>query len=66
MKQYQHKDFKFEPKEDKERIIHLEETVSKLELQVQKLNQVVAFLERQDHRSRSSFEQIQHRINSRK
>ncbi len=66
MKQYQHQDFKFDPKTDKERVIQLEETLAILEKQVQILNQKIAFLERQDQRSRSSFETIQHRINARK
>jgi len=66
MKQYQHQDFKFDPKTDKEKVLQLEETVTNLEKQVQILNQKIAFLERQDQRSRSSFETIQHRINARK
>lgn len=66
MKQYQHRDFKFDPKTDKEKVLQLEETLTALEKQVQILNQKIAFLERQDQRSRSSFETIQHRINARK
>jgi chaperonin cofactor prefoldin len=66
MKQYQHQDFKFDPKTDKEKVLQLEETVTNLEKQVQILNQKIAFLERQDQRSRSSFETIQSRINARK
>jgi chaperonin cofactor prefoldin len=66
MKQYQHRDFKFDPKTDKEKVLQLEETITNLEKQVQILNQKIAFLERQDQRSRSSFETIQSRINARK
>jgi chaperonin cofactor prefoldin len=66
MKQYQHQDFKFDPKTDKEKVLQLEETITNLEKQVQILNQKIAFLERQDQRSRSSFETIQSRINARK
>jgi chaperonin cofactor prefoldin len=66
MKQYKHQDFKFDPKTDKERVLQLEETLTTLEKQVQILNQKIAFLERQDQRSRSSFETIQSRINARK
>lgn len=42
------------------------EKLSKLELQVAQLTKVVEFLERQDNRSRSSFEQISARIAARK
>ena len=66
MNQYKHQAFKFDPKTDKERVLQLEETLINLEKQVQILNQKIAFLERQDQRSRSSFETIQHRINARK
>jgi chaperonin cofactor prefoldin len=66
MNQYKHQEFKFDPKTDKERVLQLEETLTNLEKQVQILNQKIAFLERQDQRSRSSFETIQHRINARK
>jgi hypothetical protein len=40
--------------------------LGKLELQVAQLTKVVEFLERQDNRSRSSFEQISARIAARK
>jgi hypothetical protein len=42
------------------------EKLGKLELQVAHLTKVVEFLERQDNRSRSSFEQISARIAARK
>jgi len=42
------------------------EKLGKLELQVAQLTKVVEFLERQDQRSRSSFEQISARIAARK
>jgi chaperonin cofactor prefoldin len=66
MKQYKHQDFKFDSKTEKEKVLQLEDVVTNLEKQVQVLNQRIAFLERQDQRSRSSFETIQHRINARK
>lgn len=65
MKQYKHQDFEFNPNKPKEARA-LEEQVKHLESEVAKLTQRVEFLMRQDQRSRSSFEQIQSRINSRK
>jgi hypothetical protein len=42
------------------------EKLTRLELQVQQLTKTIEFLERQDNRNRSSFEQIQSRIAARK
>jgi predicted RNase H-like nuclease (RuvC/YqgF family) len=66
MEQYRHQDFEFRPKDDADRIVHLEETVARLSQQVQQLSQIIEFLQRQDQRSRSSFEQISARIAARK
>ncbi len=66
MKQYKHQEFEFTPKQEVDRIAVLEEQVKKLTQDIQQLKQLNAFLMRQDQRSRSSFEQIQSRINSRK
>lgn len=65
MKQYKHQDFQFRPTTSKDPKA-LEEQVKFLEEEVAKLSQRVEFLMRQDQRSRSSFEQIQSRINARK
>ncbi len=65
MKQYKHQEFEFKPNNSKDPKI-LEEQVKSLEDEVAKLTQRVDFLMRQDQRSRSSFEQIQSRINARK
>jgi chaperonin cofactor prefoldin len=65
MRQYKHQNIEFkEPESDK--VKTLETRVRELTDQVQQLQQRVEFLQRQDQRSRSSFEQIQARINSRK
>lgn len=66
MKQYKHQEFEFESKKDVDRIAVLEEQIQNLTKEVQQLKQMNAFLMRQDQRSRSSFEQIQSRINARK
>lgn len=65
MKQYKHQEFEFNPNKPKEAKA-LEEQIKNLENEVVKLTQRVEFLSRQDQRSRSSFEQIQSRINARK
>ena len=67
MEQYKHSNLKITPLDaDKDKVKHLEEQVSRLEYAVQQLSQRVEFLQRQDQRSRSSFETIQARINARK
>jgi len=66
MDQYKHQEYDIKPLKEKVTPEELFEKLSKLESQVAQLTKVVEFLERQDHRSRSSFEQIQSRIAARK
>jgi len=69
MNQYKHNDQDYEslkPATSGATPEELFEKLSKLELQVAQLTKVVEFLERQDNRSRSSFEQISARIAARK
>ena len=69
MNQYKHSDQDYEnlkPAMSGATPEELFEKLSKLELQVAQLTKVVEFLERQDNRSRSSFEQISARIAARK
>jgi len=64
MKQYQHQEFKFESKNEVDRIAVLEEQVQKLTNEVRQLKQMNDFLLRQDQRNRSSFDQISRRTTS--
>lgn len=69
MNQYKHSDQDYEnlkPATSGATPEELLEKLSKLESQVAQLTKVVEFLERQDNRSRSSFEQISARIAARK
>lgn len=61
MNQYKHQEFKFEPKNEVDRIAVLEEQIKNLTAEVQQLKQMNAFLLRQDQRNRSSFDQISRR-----
>lgn len=61
MEQYKHQEFKFEPKNEIDRITVLEEQIKNLTAEVQQLKQLNAFLLRQDQRNRSSFDQLSRR-----
>jgi chaperonin cofactor prefoldin len=68
MDQYKHQDEDYKVEQVKDTITpaQLEEQLNKLTAMVAHLTKKVEFLERQDQRSRSSFEQIQSRIAARK
>jgi chaperonin cofactor prefoldin len=66
MDQYKHQDYDIPLLKESVTPEQLEEQLNKLTAMVAHLSKRVEFLERQDHRSRSSFEQISSRIAARK
>jgi ribosomal protein S15P/S13E len=66
MDQYKHQEYDIKPVKETVTPEKLEEQLNKLTAMVAHLSKKVEFLERQDQRSRSSFEQISSRIAARK